>query len=185
MASTQTAKIPHRCLFICCSFPQKSHRFPPRNPVLFLICPWVGCARKLLCRGKNVNKSGLRVVGQFELPPPSARRRAELAKHLARSTCAPSLRPRRCAQDPWGLTVLRMTSGLCGLLETESTTGLRMVARPSDRGSAAPPHAGCVGAVKNVFDKDRGFGYLFIDEFFYPSSPSPSCAQRVGGGVLR
>ena len=40
-------------------------------------------------------------------------------------------------------------------------------------------------AVQNLLTGGRGFSYLFRDEFSFPSPPSPSCAQHVGGGVLR
>ena len=39
-------------------------------------------------------------------------------------------------------------------------------------------------AIKS-FDRNSRISYLLSDEFSFPSPPSPSCAQRVGGGVLR
>ena len=76
------------------------------------------CSSGVISIGRRDHAAAL-VVAQFELPPPSARRHAELAKHLARSGCALSPLPWRRAQDPSGLKVPQDDSEFVRFAQTD------------------------------------------------------------------
>ena len=95
------------------------------------------------------------------------------SKGLSGPRVEQAFRPAYCSPRLLGFSP-RGTSAAEGAHERRLQCSAKALLHPQDR-----PRAPI------CFDSSRGLRYLFNHEFSFPSPPSPSCAQRVGGGVLR